>query len=176
MTSPSDQGYKAWSLDPAVDTSGGTALADGVIHVVGMNLKFPARVSTISAVVHTAGATIANCFAGLYNLAGTRLGVTADQATPWASTGLKAMALTAPVDVPAGWLYVALLEGSGTTDVQFARGAPALSASPAVANAGMTAPKLRSGTIGSGLTALPATIDTASLVVTGSAVYFVAVG
>lgn len=168
--SASDHGFKAWSFDPAIETSAGAALADGVVSLVGLRLLYPTRIRTISAYVHTAGATIANCFAGLYNQAGARLAVTADQATPWTSTGLKAMPLTAEVDVPAGWLYAALLEGSGTTDVQFVRGNHVAAA---LGSAGMVAPRLRSSTSGSGLTALPASIATGGLSAGGN-VFWVA--
>lgn len=159
MISPEDHGLKAWTFDPAL-AAAGAALVDGVISLVGIRFRFPARISKIHAVVTTAGATIANCFAGLYDPAGNRLGVTADQAAGWAATGAKAMALAAAVDVRAGWHYVALLEGSGTTDVQFARG-PA--GAVAALNAGTAAPKVRASVSGASLTALPATIAVGSL-------------
>src|SRR6185312_9531310 len=40
------------------------------------------------------GLTSGQNFAAVYDNTGTRIGVTADQTTPWASTGLKQMALT----------------------------------------------------------------------------------
>lgn len=159
MTTPSDHGLKAWSFDPAF-VAAGAALADGVASLVGVRFRFGAHVTRLHAVVTTAGATIANCFAGLYDDDGQRLAVTADQATAWASTGHKAMALAAPVDVGPGWYYVALLEGSGTTDVQLGRGPAGGSVAH---NVGMAAPQLRQAASGSGQTALPASIATGGL-------------
>lgn len=166
MISAADHGLKAWSFSPTELDDTGATMIDGDIHLVGMPIRFATRLSTVYAAVTTLGATIANCFAGLYSEAGVRLGVTADQAVPWTSTGLKAMALTAPVDVEADWLYAAFLMGSGSTDVILACGGAA--GGPTVHNANMAAPRLRTSVIAGSATALPTTIDTSALVVTNA--------
>jgi hypothetical protein len=157
--SADDYGLKAWTFDP-VDVHSGAALGAGVISLVGLKVRFPTRVSAVRGVVTTAGATVANAFAGIYSQAGARLGVTADQSTPWQSLGNKSMALAAAVDLVPGWYYVALLFGTAGTPPQFARG-PA--GAVAAHNAGMAAPKLRQAISGAAQTALPTTIATGGL-------------
>jgi hypothetical protein len=148
-----DHGFLAWSYDPGV-SSGTTATAAGVLTLARVRVPKATTVSAIWLSVSTAGATLANSFVGLYDAAGTRLGVSADQSTALQTTGLKNIALTAPVAVTAGYHYVAILT-NGTTQPSLLRGA---TSGFGVVNAGLSAPNLRFATSGTGLTALPSTI------------------
>ncbi|MFN0088661.1 MAG: hypothetical protein ACKVWR_00105 [Acidimicrobiales bacterium] len=155
---PGDQALLAWAYDPAaaVNSLAGTS---GTLYVVRMRLAEAATISSIVAYVGTAGATLtaAQNLAGLYDAAGVRLGVTADQSSAWTSTGTKVMALTAPVEVPAGVYWAALL-AVGTTTPAFTR-----SAGSASASVGQTAAPYRFSIAGTGQTSMPATITPGSV-------------
>jgi hypothetical protein len=101
-------------------------------------------------------------FAALYNSAGTRVAVTADQTTPWSTTGVKSMAFTVSANLTAGKYWCALLSNAATTDTGFARGT-----SSATINAGCSAAASRFGVFSSGLTATPTSFAPASITQTG---------
>lgn len=157
---PAEQysGLKAANYHPAAAINNG-ALTAGVEQLIEVFVPEDFLCSTVHvALVGTAGVTLANCFAGLRDDQGNLVGVTADQSSQWTSTGNKPMALVTPVRVQGQrrW-YVALLVGSAVTMPTFARGGNTV-----VSNIGAVAP-FRFGTIGSGLTALPASIALGSV-------------
>ncbi|MET9098284.1 hypothetical protein [Streptomyces antibioticus] len=156
--SPADQGLSAWSFDPASCTGSGTTLSAGFIYAVKLLLRQPTTLNRVHAVLGTAGSglTSGQCLAGYYDTAGNRLGVSADQSTAWASAGNKAMALTAPVDVPAGAVYAAFLF-NGTTSPSFAAGSTH-GANFTPGNAALSAGAYRFCRSASGQTSLPSTI------------------
>lgn len=109
---PNDHGYLNWSADPqTVVTSAGPA--SGSVRMVKLPLlPLQYTITTLHCYVATAGVGLVagQCFAGLYDAAGTRVGVTADQSASWNSSSPKAMALTAPYIVTANApTWVALL-------------------------------------------------------------------
>lgn len=165
-------GFAALTFDPAL-AQGSIALTSGTVFMMRLDLTAPATISTITVASSTAGSglTAGQNFAGLYNLAGTQLAVTADQSVAWTTTGEKNMALTAPYAAAAGTYYVALLS-NGTTPVAFIRGA---SGAPlaAVINHGLTAATARWTTGPTAQTTLPASITMASRTLSGNA-YFAA--
>jgi hypothetical protein len=159
--------FIAMNLDPAL-SGAATALTSGTVHMQRIDLVTAATISTIHQAAITAGSglTAAQNFAGLYNAAGTRLAVTADQSVAWTTTGEKNMALVAPVAVPAGTYYVALLS-NGTTPPQFLR--MAVSASVAdIVNHGLTTSTARWTTGPTAQTTLPVSITMASRVFSGT--------
>ena len=158
---PTDQNLIAWSYDPQGATSS-VAPSGGVIQLVQLVLRGPATVTNVLVHVATGGSTLTagQNFAGLYDTTGARLGVTADQTTPWTTAGLETMALTSPVQLAAGMYYVALV-ANGTTPPAFARSTGIASAS-ALINAGLTAATARFATNSSGQTSLPSTVTLAS--------------
>lgn len=93
---------------------------------------------------------------------GTLIGTSADQSAAYASTGAKTAALT-PVagqslTIPAGsFVYVAFLCNATTPPTLWRAGSQ-----NAANNIGLTAGSYRFASIGSGLTALPASITLAS--------------
>jgi hypothetical protein len=149
-----DHDLLAEVFDAAVSNGGGTILAAGVLTVSRIYVPRNMLVTNIIAQVTTAGATLTagQCFAGIYDDTGARVGVTADQSTPWVSTGVKVMALTAPVNLQGGRYYYVAFVSNGTTQPTFLRGA-----NVAAITAGQAAP-FRFGTVLTGQTSLPATI------------------
>lgn len=163
-------GFQATNFDPAL-APGGTALGSNPVYM--MRLDIP-RATTVNAVVIgvvTAGSglTADRNWAGLYDAAGTRLGVSADQTTAWATTGEKIMSLTSPVAVTEGTYYAALL-CNATTPISPLRGV-SLSALAPLFNHGLTAATAR-WTIGpTGQATLPATVDMAARSLSGITIW-----
>lgn len=151
---PSANALIGWAYDVSAATSN-VALATGVVHMSKVWVSKPTTITNVlMRTVSTAGVGLTNCYMGLYDLAGNRLGVTADLSTSWmGSTGNRVHALTAGVPVTPGWYFVAFLMGAATT-------APGISRSAVsdIHNINLTAAAYRCGTIGTSLTALPATL------------------
>ncbi|MFD8839869.1 CHAP domain-containing protein [Streptomyces griseofuscus] len=152
---PSDHGLLAWTMNPASCTTAGTTLTAGVVYFVEVILRSAATISSVCAVIGTAGSglTSGQCLAGLYTSSGTRVGVTADMSTTWNSAGDKTMALTSSYSASAGKYYVALLF-AGTTSPTFACGST-LGASFTPGNAHLTSGSYRFCRSASGQTSLP---------------------
>jgi len=121
---PERHGWLSWNFPP-VNCAGGTIVTSGRINLFRIDVPRTVTINNILAIVTTAGSTLTSGqnLAGIYDSSGNRLGQTADQSTPWTSTGLKTMALTAPVTIQGSqdtYLYVAILS-VGTTPPTFAR-------------------------------------------------------
>ncbi len=135
----------------------------------------PVSVTNILAGVQTAGSslTASQCFAGLYDNTGAKIGVTADQSVAWTSTGLKTMALAGgPFAGSWPWVYVAIIT-NGTTNPQFTRAAGAVLGT-AIVNFNAVTSDIPFATSGSGLTALPASFAYSSNVTTNAQAIWVA--
>lgn len=146
-------GYTAWTQDPATVTNS-TVITAGLVYLCKMYLPATTIIGTVTFHVFTAGVTLVNTFCALFNASGTRLAVSTDQSTAFQSTGTKAVSLSTSPSVPAGYVYAALLVGSAGT-------APAVSRSAfsSIVNTGLSAPNFRWCTSGTGLTAIPSTVD-----------------
>jgi hypothetical protein len=148
---PGDRGYLA-------ETMPGYAIASSSIPSVAGRLEFarlkvPIGVPVTNIVMHvvTAGSTLTSgqCFAVLFDAACNKIGVTADQATAWASGGTKTMALASgPFQVSTPYAFVGFWY-NGTTSPAWARGG-SISAAPA--NGTQVSPNLWFGTADTGLT------------------------
>ena len=114
--------YKAMNYDPMLCTTQTALTTDGTVYV--QKLWVPVGTLTnIVVVVGTAGATLTagQNFAGLYDDSKNSVRFTADQSTPWVSTGLKTMALTSTYsNTVARYMYV-VLWANGTTRPAFSR-------------------------------------------------------
>jgi hypothetical protein len=165
---PSDQGFLAWSLEPS-QAANASPVVSGTVYMMAVPLRQTATISTITmAVATTAGSGLVSNqnFAGVYNSAGTRLGVTADQSVNWTSVGAKIMPLTAPIaSAPAGMYYVAFVS-NGTTPPNFTRES---SSQNNGLNANLTAATFRSSLGPTSQTSLPASITMASRTSGGAA-------
>lgn len=159
--------FLATNVDPAY-AGAAVSLVSGTVHMQRIDLPYPGTITNLhQAVVTTVGSglTAGQNFAGLYNSAGTRIGVTADQSVAWTTAGEKNMALTAPVAVAAGTYYVALLS-NGATPPAFLRMAQTASVADLV-NHGMSTATARWTTGPTAQTTLPASITMASRVFSG---------
>lgn len=156
---PADHGLLAWSF-PVTEAGNNSTLTAGVVTLVRVKLDTAQTISNVHCYIVTAGSglTSGQCFGALFDTSGTRLGLSADQATAWASGGDRPMALTTPYAATAGHYYVALL-ANGTTPPALAR---STSAGTPAGNYGLGVAASRFATIGTGQTAMPSTVAPAS--------------
>jgi len=148
---PADRGYLAETMPGFAIGSSSTPSVAGRIEFA--RLKIPMGVPVTSIVMHvvTGGSSLTSgqCFAVLFDAAGNKLGVTADQSTAWASSGTKTMALASgPFQTPAPFAFVGFWY-NGTTSPAWARGG---SISTAPANGDTVSPYLWFGVADTGLT------------------------
>lgn len=163
VTNARDHNLLAWTWDPSTNLASSTITA-GTVAMSKVWLRQPATVTNVIFGLAAFGATLTagQNFAGLYNAAGTRVGVTADQTAAWTAgtLGAQEVALTAPFAAPAGAYYVAFLF-NGTTSPGFARGSAAASG-PSTVNLKLTAADARYANGPAAQTSLPASITMAS--------------
>lgn len=155
---PADQGYVAWSLDPAALGAVGAPVA-GTVTLVQVVVRVPSVANSLVVKITAGGSglTAGQNFAGLYNSAGARIGVTADQSAAWTSVSTPYMPLTAPVNLPAGKYYVGVV-ANGTTPPTLARGN-----GTGAGNAGVTGADLRFSTAQTAQTSMPVSITPGTL-------------
>lgn len=120
LIDPEDLSYNSWTYPPLhIATINPGALTSGTVRMMRLPKFSQSRTVTgVAVAIGTVGSglTAGQCFAGLYNSSGTRLGVSADISASGALTtqGLSRINLTAPVVCPAGDYNVAIL-ANGTT-------------------------------------------------------------
>jgi hypothetical protein len=157
-------GIVAWNFPSALASSSTPALTSGTVYVMRLPLGTASTtITNIVAGVTTAGATLtaAQCFAAVFDQAGTRIGVTADQSGVWTSTGTKTMALASgPFTGTWPFVYVAIVS-NGTTNPIFARGAGA-GTGASIVNLNAAAANLFAATNGTGQTTMPASLTYSS--------------
>ena len=158
---PAEQSMNTWTYDPVIASSG-TLLVSGTVYMAKLRVTAPFTTDTAHyRVAAGTGLTAGQNFVGLYDAAGTRVAVSADLSTDWASTGTKATPWAATAALSIGYYYMAWLS-NGTTPVTITRGG---SISTAILNIHLTNATLRWSTGGTGLTgltALPASITMAN--------------
>lgn len=150
---PEDYGLLAWAYDPDVAINTTTLTPAGTLFMTRLKIRKPMTITNVIINVVTAGVTLTanQCFAALYNSSLGLLSATANQATNWASTGVKVMALSAAQAVAAGDYFVGFYY-NGTTGPTLSR-----AASSTVVNLSQTAAQSRNATSSTGLTtAMPA--------------------
>jgi hypothetical protein len=156
---PDDLTYKVWNYDPIqISTTTGTILTSGTVNMIRMpNLAQAESITRVS--VHcgvvAVGLTAGQCFAGVYNLAGTRLAITADISGLFGTVGMKDLTLTSTVNATVGTDLVLALLFNGATP-------PSISAcstlSSTAVNGNLTAANARVADGPAAQTSLPATI------------------
>ncbi|MFI8499446.1 hypothetical protein ACIGFK_13255 [Streptomyces sp. NPDC085524] len=158
---PSDQGLIAWTYDPneaghvTAQSSGGVA---GRITLTRIPIREQITWSNIWLGLSgiDAGASLSNCYLGVYNAAGTRMGVTADiSSSLMTGATAKALPLATPFVAAPGFYYIAmLLNGSWTTNaLTFKASGAGISV-----NANLTAPNLRYANMLTSQTSLPSSL------------------
>jgi len=123
MPSPLDHGMLGWTMDPLVCFNT-TQITAGQIWIHRVIAAEDGTVNNLVTDVSVAGSglTANQCYAGLYDTSGARLGVTGNMATAWSTSGAKIMALTAGVAVTRGTAYYIALLANGTTMPTLRRG------------------------------------------------------
>lgn len=157
---PSKAGLVAANFDPALCATNAT-LVGGVLFLQRVELAVDTTISSIKLLTRTpAAAGVTNAFVGLYSITGTLLAQSADVSTAMQSGSPATHALTVPLtgQTAGTEYYVAILIGSATTypTMQGSAGSFLNSFLSGGAN-------FRSGTLSSGLTALPSTITPSSI-------------
>lgn len=159
---PDDHSLLAWAYDPR-GAANSTALTVGTVYMVKVQVTETGQTSS-GMVLHVPAAgvtlTAGQNFVGLYDAAGTRVAVSADQTVAWGTNGFKTIAWTAPVPVTPGFYYLAILT-NGATGISIAREA---NLDATLVNINLTSATLRwsaGGTGLTGLTTLPASVTMA---------------
>ncbi|MCX4703867.1 hypothetical protein [Streptomyces sp. NBC_01373] len=159
---PSEQGLLAWTYDPnmaghvTAQSNGGVA---GRVTLVRIPIRRAITWSNVwlGLAGVDAGATLSNCYLGVYSAAGVRQGVTADiSASLMSGAVAKALPLASPFAATPGFYYIAmLLNGTWTTNsLTFKSSGAGISV-----NAGLAAPNLRYCNMLTGQTSLPTSLD-----------------
>ncbi|MFD5419496.1 hypothetical protein ACFWJT_15905 [Streptomyces sp. NPDC127069] len=171
---PSEQGLLAWTFDPSMAghvTAQSNAGVAGRITLVRIMIRRTITWSSIwiGLAGVDAGASLANCYLGVYDSSGTLKGATADiSASLMSGASPKALALAAPfVATPGAYFIAMLLNGSWTTNsLTFKASGAGISV-----NANLAAPNLRYSSVLTGQTSLPASLALAnqsqSIITTG---------
>ncbi|WP_460071067.1 hypothetical protein [Streptomyces sp. YKOK-I1] len=168
---PADQLLVAWGYD-SEHASSTNILASGTVYLHKLWIAAGSTVSNLGWTITTAGSTLTagQSLMGLYSAAGTRLAVTADQASSWTSTGFKLPALTAPLSITTSAYYYVAILSVGTTP-------PTGASSPGLQttfNANTTGANLRHAIGATGQTSLPSSITMSSNTSTGVSTWAVA--
>lgn len=175
---PSDQSLLSWSADSAGAFDSATAtLVSGTLQIVRVPMPFPMTITNVVYAVTNAGATLtaAQNFVGIYDSAGTRQALSADQSTLWTSVGLKTTAMTSPwtpaTTGSSAFCWVVFLS-VGTTPPRLAIvNNTAVVGAIAAINAGTTTANTRFGRNAAAQTSLPATITLATNANSGVSVW-----
>lgn len=155
---PADHGLLSWTYDPAQAAAGSILGTAGQVNFARLHIPFSCSITNIWLYITSAGSglTSGQSFAGLYSSAGNLLGATADQSTPWASTGSKSMAISGGAVAVTPGDYLIGFFSNGTTLPTFLRGV-----SQAANSVNLSAANSRFGTASSGnTTAMPSAIGT----------------
>jgi hypothetical protein len=158
-----DHGYLAWSMPLYSAAAGGILPTAGTIQLTRIRRVPAGSVSNIIVYVGAGGSSLTSgqCFAALFTAAGGNVGITADQAVAWATSGPKVMPLAVAYTNPAiADLYVGMWF-NGTTGPNMMRGGQGSNA--AQPNMGLTNGNYVSAFANTGLTnaaSVPGTLGT----------------
>lgn len=161
-------GFGATNFDPGISQAG-TVLVSGTVYMIRIDLTTALTLTSVTIGVVTAGATLtaAQNLAGIYDAAGNRVAVSADQSASWVTNGEKIIPMVASYAAAAGTYYLALLS-NGTTPISPLRGL-SFAALTSLINHGTTAATARWTSGPTAQTTLPATITMASRTPLGNA-------
>lgn len=162
---PSEQNLLAWTYNPdmaghvTAQSNGGVA---GRLTLVRLPIRSTITWSNIwiGLAGVDAGASLSNCYLGVYDTNGTLLGTTADISSSLMSGATaKALPLATPFTATPGMYFIAmLLNGTWTTNsLTFKASGAGISV-----NAGLTAPNLRYSNMLTAQTSLPSSITLAN--------------
>lgn len=155
---PQNQGLIAWSMDPS-QAANPLALPGGSIIFIGLQIAANVTANNIVLPIGTAGATLTadQNLVGLYDAAGNRVAISADQSANWLSNGIKTIPFLVPADLTPGVYYAAVLS-VGTTPITITR---ETNLAIGTINVGLTAATARVAEL-AGQTTLPASVTPSS--------------
>lgn len=166
-----DAGFLSWNYPAYQIIGASSAITSGTV-VMAKLPRFTQSKTVASVHFHVAAAavtpTAGQCFAGLYNAAGTRMGVSADIGSSLTSTGLKAITLSAAAVCPVGDYWVAVLQNAATPATL---GVCSSQGVADVMNAGLSAATAFFTDGPTAQTSLPASVTMASRTVSARAVW-----
>lgn len=152
--------FKAQSADPSTNLNG-VPISSGFLYTQKMYLPTRKSLSKLWTALYTGGLllTAGRNFLALYNAAGTRVGVSADLTTDFATAQVLGASMVTPYDAPAGYYFGGILANGGTPPT-FLSGSLLGLGSSSIGNSGLTAANgYRYGFFGSGLNTTPVSID-----------------
>lgn len=115
FVTPEDYGYVGWTVDPVL-AAGTIALGTGNMVLARVKIPKTGTISNVIVTITTGGTSLTAGLASIYDLTGAQLGVSADQATSWQSSGTKTVALTSPTASQlAGTTVLVAVLAVGTT-------------------------------------------------------------
>lgn len=154
---PTELNALAWNYDPGM-ASGQSGTTAGVLHMIRIDVPVDITATNMVVAIQTAGATLTagQNFGALYNSTGTRVAVSADQATAFTGTGVITIPFTASAALSPGVYYAALLT-NGTTQPMFMRTVGATNLAPAI-NFGLSVSNARWANSGTSQTATPSSV------------------
>lgn len=160
---PNDHGWKAWTVAPGA-CGASDAQTTGSVRMI----RIPAlpQSYTLTSIKYFIAAVAVTPvagqnFAGIYDSAGTRLGVTADLSADITSLGMKTFTLTAPIVIAANApIWVAVLFNAATPPTGVAQAA--VTGRETLFNGDLTAATALYTSGPAGQTTLPASITMAS--------------
>lgn len=134
---PADRGWKAWDYDINYAVTASAPATAGRLELARVRLPGAATITNVLMYANTGGSALTSgqCFASLYTAAGAKIAQTADQATAWATSGLKTMALSGGPYYRSGGDYYVVFWYNGTTSPGWIR----LNAGVGI-NSGVSAP------------------------------------
>lgn len=150
---PADHGLLAWNMPISAAVAATAVAVAGRIEFSRLR-RVPACTATnLVTLCTTAGSTLTSgqCFGALWTSAGALVGQTTDQATAWASTGVKTMQLSGGPFALAAGDYIVGFWFNGTTGPTFSRYVTSSGLS-AITNANLSAPNFNAGTADTGRT------------------------
>lgn len=152
---------RAWNYDPLHSSSGAGFGAAGDVMMMQVPWPDADTIAGVQIYLTSGGTTLTanQCLAGIYSSGGVLLATSVDQATAWASSGLKNCALTTPTLIPAGTganpcVYVAMF-WNGSAQPSVLKG---LNNPPLANGANVASDKRFSRGATGATTALPSTI------------------
>lgn len=166
---PTNRGLLAWNYDPAMGSATTAPGTDQQLYMLGVTPPRSGVANQIHLGVGAAGSgfVAGQNHVGLYDSSGNLLSGCVDPTTEWASTGLKTHLLSVPQAVTGGSTYYIGFIMNATTKPTLLRGL-SITALADVVNVGLTASNARWSIDGTGLTALPATVNLSSRTFLGS--------
>lgn len=152
-------GFVGWNYDPVIGSAVTGPGTDQQLYMLEVQLPNDATVTNVNLGIGVAGSgfTANRNFVGIYNTAGTLLMGSADQATTWSSAGLAVSPLSSPIALAAGTYFVGFMMQATTKPTLLRTSSTANLGN--VLNANQSAEEFRFSTDGTGLTALPASVN-----------------